>query len=301
MMSRDLANGARVRNAAAGAFVLCAGIVMCGIDAGAQSSRVGTATAPGSAPTAGVATSALARLDVRLTALEQELRATTGRIEDLSFQLQRLNQRFDTTLSDLEVRLDQIDGGAGGSTISPSAPSDGGVGAAGAGGAPSETTLARTPPPEQKTAPPEQKTPPPSETPAATGALPGGTPEEQYAYAFGLLRQAKYPEAEVAFSAFLEKHPDDELANNAGYWLGETYYVRKDYVKAAESFLNVYQKQKTGPKAPDALLKLAMSLGQLDKRNEACTTLNELKRAFPEAPERVKGKARDEGQRLGCS
>jgi TolA-binding protein len=43
-----------------------------------------------------------------------------------------------------------------------------------------------------------------------------------------------------------------------------------------------------------------MSLGQLDKKDEACATFRELDRAIPDAPERVKEKSRQERNRLGC-
>ncbi|SUS05157.1 hypothetical protein DF3PB_1750010 [uncultured Defluviicoccus sp.] len=43
-----------------------------------------------------------------------------------------------------------------------------------------------------------------------------------------------------------------------------------------------------------------MSLGRLNKKPEACATLQELGRAFPGAPSAVKTKAGEERRRLGC-
>jgi tol-pal system protein YbgF len=239
----------------------------------------------------GVSAAAAARLDARIAALEEEVRATTGRIEELGHRIGQLEQRLDKVLTDLEYRMSRIEGGqppaaAGGDAsppaqARPASPAAGGAPPAAAGPAPSR----------------RQPAPPPA---ARGGSPPEGSAEEQYAYAFGLLRQANYPAAEVALQEFLRRHPDDKLAENARYWLGETYYVRRDYVKAAETFLEAYQKSKTGPKAADSLLKLGMALGQLGKKEEACTTFRELDRAIPDAPERVKEKSRQERNRLGC-
>lgn len=240
---------------------------------------------------------ALARIDERLSALEAELRATTGRVEQLSFRLDQLTNRLDIVVSDLEMRAR----GEGSGSAAPGAAAP--VGGAAAGAGRSTTPSPGDTPQSAGAASPATGAAarPAVDAPASSaGALPNAPPEQQYAYAFDLLRQTDYAGAETAFKAFLERYPDDDLANNASYWLGETYYVRKDYVKAAETFLDAYQQHKNGPKAPDALLKLAMSLGQLDKKTEACTTLGELKRAFPEASERVKSKASEEGARLGC-
>ncbi|MFZ1414605.1 MAG: tol-pal system protein YbgF, partial [Defluviicoccus sp.] len=127
------------------------------------------------------------------------------------------------------------------------------------------------------------------------------TPREVYAGAFAQLQREKYPEAETGFQQFLKRYPDDPLAENANYWLGESYYAQGDYARAATTFLEGYEKHKKGAKASDTLLKLAMSLGRLNKKPEACATLQELGRAFPGAPSAIKTKAGDERRRLGCS
>ena len=78
---------------------------------------------------------------------------------------------------------------------------------------------------------------------------------------------------------------DHILSGNARYWLGETYYVRKNYVEAARIFLDSYAKFRTGDKAPDSLLKLGLSLAILAKTKEACLAFKKLKMDFPNASE----------------
>ena len=70
--------------------------------------------------------------------------------------------------------------------------------------------------------------------------------------------------------SFIQRYPNDSLAGNAQYWLGETYYVRKDYNNAAAVFAEGYQKYPKGGKAADNLLKLGMALGQLGQKTDAC-------------------------------
>lgn len=128
----------------------------------------------------------------------------------------------------------------------------------------------------------------------------GLTPKEQYTNAFGLLRQAKYEDAAVALQAFIAQNPDDPLTPNARYWLGETYYVRAEFVRAAEVFFEGYKLAPTAAKAPDTLLKLGMALGNLGKKAEACAAFGKLSEEFPNASGNVRTTLERERLRNGC-
>ncbi|MEM7620585.1 MAG: tol-pal system protein YbgF [Pseudomonadota bacterium] len=125
--------------------------------------------------------------------------------------------------------------------------------------------------------------------------------EQLYDKAYGHLLKQDYEAAEQAFMAFLKRHGKDQLAGNAQYWLGETYFIRGKYKKAADRFLKSYTNFKKGQKAPDSLLKLALSLRKLGRKDAACTTFIELGKKFPEAPGHVKQRARSERKNMGCS
>ena len=118
--------------------------------------------------------------------------------------------------------------------------------------------------------------------------LPSGSTRERYMFAFSLLRQAKYESAELALKEFLDTHSGEKLAGNARYWLGETYYVRRAYVLAAETFLEAFEFDREGVKAPDSLLKLGMSLAALGKGKEACAAFGKLAQEYPEATDEIK-------------
>ncbi|MFL2770299.1 MAG: tol-pal system protein YbgF [Rhodospirillaceae bacterium] len=136
---------------------------------------------------------------------------------------------------------------------------------------------------------------------AAMVALPDGTPKEQYDYAFDILRKADYGRAEKALRIFLEVNPEDTLAGNAQYWLGETFYVRGDFEQAAVEFLSGYQAYPNGIKAPDNLLKLGLSMAQLGQSDGACTALSRLATEYPEANDTIRRRAQTERARLSCS
>ncbi|HEX6102109.1 MAG TPA: tol-pal system protein YbgF [Alphaproteobacteria bacterium] len=132
------------------------------------------------------------------------------------------------------------------------------------------------------------------------GELPAGSPEEQYQYAWGLLRGQDYTGAEAALRSFIAQHPQHTLAGNAQYWLGETYYVRKDYRQAAVAFAEGYQTYPNSAKAPDNLLKLGLALAQIGEQSDACEAFAQLGRQFPTAPQSLKDRAQRERQRLAC-
>ena len=131
-------------------------------------------------------------------------------------------------------------------------------------------------------------------------ALADGGPKALYERAYGFLLQQDYGAAENAFRTFLQRYPQDKLASNAQYWLGESYYVRGQYGKAAKAFLDGYRAHRKGIKAPDSLLKLAMSLARLGEKEQACAAFSELGRRFPAAPAHVKRRAARERSRAGC-
>ncbi|HCH55768.1 MAG TPA: tol-pal system protein YbgF [Rhodospirillaceae bacterium] len=136
---------------------------------------------------------------------------------------------------------------------------------------------------------------------AETPALPPGTPKSQYDYALSLmLGQQDFAAAERALKAFVEQHPQDDLAGNAQYWLGETYYVRRSYQNAAFAFAEGYQRYPKNRKAPDSLLKLGMSLSRMGKRKEACTAFSRFLSKYTRANDRLKARIDRERRQAKC-
>ena len=137
---------------------------------------------------------------------------------------------------------------------------------------------------------------------AKTGAsvLPEGTPEEQYKHAYGLMMKRNMSEAESVLRAFLARYPKHELADNAGYWLGETHYARKDFQEAIRVYYDAYRNYPKGNKAPAVLLKLGMSLTSIGEKESACSAYDELVTSHPDANPRILRKTSRMSKKLGC-
>jgi tol-pal system protein YbgF len=148
--------------------------------------------------------------------------------------------------------------------------------------------------------PPPPGAPPGPRVTSAPAAPADANSKQLYETAYGYLLQRDYGAAEAAFDDFLRRHPNDPLAGNAQYWLGESLYVRGQYRAAAGAFLKGYQTYNRSTKAPESLLKLAMSLQRLGQKDAACSSYNELTTKFPNAPTHVKTSAQTERQRAGC-
>jgi tol-pal system protein YbgF len=122
-------------------------------------------------------------------------------------------------------------------------------------------------------------------TAATEAPAPGGGSVEQTVYnqAFDALKAGSYSVAITGFKDFLSNYPSSPLAENAQYWLGEAYYVNKDFDAASGSFRTVLQKWPNSRKAPDAMLKLGYTQLEQKKVSEARSTLTQVTQKFPDS------------------
>ncbi len=154
------------------------------------------------------------------------------------------------------------------------------------------------------TALPQRQASLPKRGAALSGAAePANTADAQKLYndAYSHMLRRDYASAEKAFNALVKNHPQSRMAGNAQYWLGETYFVRGKYRPAADAFLKAYRKYSKGVKAPDSLMKLALSLNKLGQTGAACKTFDELAAKYPNAPNHVKQRAGMERRRAHCN
>ena len=125
-------------------------------------------------------------------------------------------------------------------------------------------------------------------------------PQEIYQRAYNMLSKGNYEAAEVAFIKFIEDFSDHSLTSNAYYWLGETFYVRKNYIQAAQNFAAGYKKFPKGSKASAQLLKLGISLYALDKNKEACSTFAKLNKEFSDLSLNISSRVNTFKEKLDC-
>ena len=258
------------------------------------------APAPGPTTATGDQGSVVGNLLVRLDELESQIRNLTGRIEQMEYRNQQTQARLDKLVEDVDFRLGALErGGApqqgsqqrGAVSPPPSAPQATGQ----SGNLPPGWVTGPGPAAQPQSGPQQQ-----AAAPSSKAKLPEGSPQERYNYAVKLLQQGDYGDAEAALNEFLAAHPKDPLAANAQFWVGETFFVRTKYDRAAQAFLAGYQKYPKSQKAPESLLKLSMSLTNLNQKQEACAVLQQLATEFPSAEASVKQGATRERQRAGC-
>jgi tol-pal system protein YbgF len=122
-------------------------------------------------------------------------------------------------------------------------------------------------------------------TPVApgAGAMAAGGAGEQASYdaAFNALKGSDFPKAISGFRNFVTTYPSSPLASNAQYWLGEAYYVTKEYQNAIAAFQKVTTDYPDSRKAPDALVKIGFTQSALGRNGDARVTLEDVVRRFP--------------------
>jgi tol-pal system protein YbgF len=247
----------------------------------------------------------LARMSLRITELENEIRRLTGQNEELTHRLGEVEETLKKSLSDSALRLSALERGAG----PPKATSGGATPLTANAGSASPRNLAKSSTPSAAVSGADKGA-------KVLGTLRGGktamavepkstnkaeTPEQQYDRAHSLIvKQRKYGEAERVLRNFIDGNPKHSLASNAHYWLGRTYFVRADYENAAFAFAEGFQKFPDAEKAPANLLNLGMSLARLGKNREACTTYTRLLRTYKKAEPSIKRRITRERRRAKC-
>ena len=207
---------------------------------------------------------AVSDLILRIDRLEEQIRELTGKVERLEFEQRRIAEDAARRFSDIEFRLTELEGG----DISSLAP----VPPLGEGGGEAE---------------------------AAQAAV-SVSERSDLDRAVEHVRQGRYDLAEDQLRNFISTYPESPLEGEAQYWLGESQFVRGAYQNAARSYLAGYKADRSGPAAARNLMKLGVTLGRLGQVNEACLTLREVPRQFPQAPAEVLGRTQEELDALAC-
>lgn len=230
------------------------------------------------------------RLDaVNLTGMDQEnlrlrdeLRSLRGELERLRYDFDQVQRRSREQYMDLDRRLQRLEGGAG-------APPS--IGGRGGSFSPMPSTGARVEASGTVTTPSAGAAPRANTggdavaAPVTISSGSGASPEEEGAYltAFDALKNGKYDDAIRGFRSLLERWPRGRYADNALYWSGEAYYVKRDYRSALGAFQAVLQRFPQSPKGPDAMLKVGLSQIELKQDAQGRATLRKLVETYPQS------------------
>lgn len=229
---------------------------------------------------------------VKIGEFDEEIRKLTGRIDQLEFKIQGLEDKIDLMNKDIDVRIKMIEG----------KPINAGKAGVAEAGTISISKAAQSGKFSPKVATNAPKSVTGDSVAKGDDLAPVKTKSAADLYQAGLdaLKTSDYATADQNFNSILKRYPDDKLAGNAQYWLGEVYYAKKDWQRAAIAFAKGIEKYKNGAKGADSLLKLGMSMKELGKKNEACQSFLSVKTEFPKAEATVLNRAAEEAKKLGC-
>lgn len=116
------------------------------------------------------------------------------------------------------------------------------------------------------------------------------TPDSVYKQAQDALKSGDNKKARDILAGFLDQYPNHKLSPNARYWIGETYYLEKNYEQAVLEFQKVIKEFPGKDKVPAAMLKQAMAFRELDDNKSARFVLKELLDKYPNAEEAAMAK-----------
>ena len=198
----------------------------------------------------------LLQLSQRIDALNEELRSLRGEVEQQQNSTDVLTKQQRDFYTALDKRIGALEAAskAGGANAEVSA----------GGGTPSGAGPVAS---------------------ASGGDTAGGSGNDQAAYerAFSTLKAGNYSDAIRQFKDFLQHYPQSQFDDNAQYWIGEAYYVMRDYDSAASAFRAVGERYPQSRKAPDALLKLGLTQYDQQHLDDARATLKQVVQRYPDS------------------
>ncbi|MBT8475817.1 MAG: tol-pal system protein YbgF [Alphaproteobacteria bacterium] len=194
-------------------------------------------------------TSALDRID----AIESELQRLTSATERLQNRVDRVVTDGTNRIGDLEFRLVELEGG----DISQLGET---------------TTLGGD------TGLPPVALPPPS---SGGGAQLAVGEQADFDVARAAFEAGNYEDAAERFNQFTQTYTGGPLTAEAHFWRGEALSAMGSPGQAARAYLESFSGDPDGMMAPDALLRLGLSLDALGQADESCLMLSEVMLRFP--------------------
>ena len=135
--------------------------------------------------------------------------------------------------------------------------------------------------------------------PPTAAANPEGA---SYRNALALQEQGDYAGASQAWQDYIAHYGAGAKGREARYRLGETLYIQSNYGEAARAYAEALKGWPKAVWAPDATVKLSLSLAQLGRRDEACSVVGEFDTRYaPTAPTAVKSRARAVRAKASCA
>jgi TolA-binding protein len=126
--------------------------------------------------------------------------------------------------------------------------------------------------------------------------------DDEYSYGFRLWDAKFYPEAQQQLKLMIDRYPRHARISHARNLLGRAFLDDGKPREAATWFLQNYQADKRGDRAPDSLLYLAESMRRLNDTNRACIALAEFGDSYPsDAAGRLKAQYEQTRSAVKCN
>lgn len=258
-----------------------------------------------------------AEIILRLDRLEAENRRLNGAVEEMTFQIRRLEDQLKRQQADSDLRFRDLEQGRPGARPQAPAAQQGALPAPQVGTTPPANRRQDAFDPAQIPAAPGAPRP---LTPGAGGDItapldvtrpridgtapvvtgPRGDARSDFEAARALIQRGDNEGAEGAFREYLRTYPRDRRVAEATFFLGESYLNRTRYREAAEHYLTVTSKFSNAPRAPEAMLKLGIALRGLGAKAEACGTFEQVPRKYPNVSGPIRAAVEREKARAQC-
>lgn len=191
-----------------------------------------------------------ADMQVKLQDLSSQIEQLQAKLEDTNYRIAQLSQQIAATNQELRAFRNTP------RPVEPTDPND----------------------PNDPSAPPVQQ-------PPATGGGGGADPKTLYDSAYNDYLKGSYDLALRGFQEYLDNFPNTDLADNAVYWIGESYYRQRRFRQAIEQFDAVLSRYPRSEKIPGALLKKGYSHLELGERSQGVVQLQHVIRQYPTSDE----------------
>jgi tol-pal system protein YbgF len=136
----------------------------------------------------------------------------------------------------------------------------------------------------------------PSEEPSKRPAVPQErealSEKEVYDKTLTTYNEGKYEEAVTGFKNFIEQYPKSDLADNAQFWIGESYMALKQYEQAILAYQGVIKEYPTGNKVPNAMLRQALAFYEIKDKESSLILLKRIIKNYPGSNEAKIAKAK---------
>lgn len=125
----------------------------------------------------------------------------------------------------------------------------------------------------------------PATQPVAPAANPGlgMSPQRTYDSAMADYGAGQWNLAIAGFETYVKIFPKSELADDAQFYIGESYYTDGKYKEAAAAYEQLIQNYPTGNRVPDAYYKRGLAMERLDQVDRARDSFELVTKAYPDS------------------